>query len=444
MTTPIEQLDRLLGDLFEDGDLLRRFLRKLPHWRELRRAIPGRSAAYSTVIAQAVDALQKKRWIDRDLFVALLRWRPREAERIVEVAAAWEVPLGESDIPEDADWDGKLDDEKDPPYLATALISGSVVAVAVVLVLLLPDLFGPDTEQTITPTEVTPAPVLVRHAAFDRKLAVGETVELTCETPGHEECAVTAFIERGDTTPLTKQMAPSGTNHSASIDVTDDLAPLLRYWFETSVCDVVRAPHKDSYTADVLPRVAITHSAPSACCSGESMTLSCEIPGHDDCVVTAEIVRNGTSVATVPLSGDGTSYSGSYSIPPGTSPGALKYRLRVGECGVGEWPGGDGSQTAPIRSRTPRPLTFPGASLFTGNDLVWKVELPCQSGCSVKVHWWRGEGARRSVSLDGSGTTYEGSLFIDSSGADVEYFIEADPPCSGRWPATGHKNVNIL
>ena len=333
------------------------------------------------------------------------------------------------------------------PLSVKALLGWGVTIAAIIsLALLLPKLLGQQDggTQTVPVGEVTPAPVEVRHVRFDRKLAVGETVDLTCETPGHEECAVTAFIERGEEPPLQRDLVPSGASHSVSIDLTDDLAPLLRYWFEISVCGAVRSPQRDSYVADVLPRVTISHSAPAARCSGESVTFSAEVADRDDCDVTAEIIRSGESVATIPLAGTGASYSGSYSIPAGTPPGSLRYRLHVDTCGVGEWPGGDGSQTVPIRSRSPRPHTFPGASLFTGGDLAWKVELPCQSGCVVKAHWWRGEGARRSVTLGGSGTIYEGSLRIDSSGPDVDYFIEAEPPCSGRWPATGHKTVNIL
>jgi len=329
----------------------------------------------------------------------------------------------------------------------TALVGGSVVAVVVVVVLavLVPQLMDDDDDTgASTQPEDTLAPVEIRNIGFDRRLAVGETAELVCETPSRLDCMVTAFIERNEAPPLRKEMERRDALHATSIDITDDLAPALRYWFEASKCAAIRAPEEDSYTEDVLPRVAIDHTRPAARCAGDDVTFTGSIAEPGDCLVRTEIVRGGELLTTVPMPASDGVYAGSYSVPSGTSPGALEYRLVADGCGVGEWPGGGNYQAVPITSRAPRPRTYPGRTLVAGNALQWKVELPCQTGCTVHVHWWRGDDEKRTVQLGGAGATYQGSLTIDSYGDPVQYYIKADPPCSGRWPASGTKSVDIL
>ncbi len=86
-----------LGQLFLSlfsSDELRRFLH-YRYGRELAADLPGPEAPFALVVDAALSALERRGLVDRDLFNALTRERPRRSPELRQVAALWGVDLGD-------------------------------------------------------------------------------------------------------------------------------------------------------------------------------------------------------------------------------------------------------------------------------------------------------------------------------------------------------------
>lgn len=90
-------LERLLLKLFEH-DEFRRFLRRLEGGEQLDAELPGGTASRAHLIHEAIFALKRCNWIDKDFFAALVEERRRNAACIWEVALLWGI-VPEPDYP---------------------------------------------------------------------------------------------------------------------------------------------------------------------------------------------------------------------------------------------------------------------------------------------------------------------------------------------------------
>lgn len=79
------------------SDEFRRFL----HYRyggDLVSVLPGPQAPFALVMDDALTALEQRGLIDRELFDALVRERPRRRDEILQVAALWGLALGDPPV----------------------------------------------------------------------------------------------------------------------------------------------------------------------------------------------------------------------------------------------------------------------------------------------------------------------------------------------------------
>lgn len=93
--TPEKALERLLKDLFS-VEQLRRFLRDLPGGGALTDELPSAPASAAEVIHHAVEQLKRDGMADQEFFEALLAAKPRQGQRIRDVAAIWKVAVDTS------------------------------------------------------------------------------------------------------------------------------------------------------------------------------------------------------------------------------------------------------------------------------------------------------------------------------------------------------------
>ncbi|WP_309896005.1 hypothetical protein [Archangium sp.] len=89
MNTPYAKLSDLLRSMFNAAEL-RAFLRRLPSGTDLVDALPE-GLGSALLAGEAVDTLQRRGRVDRELFVHLVGYAPDRYDEIADVARAWGV-----------------------------------------------------------------------------------------------------------------------------------------------------------------------------------------------------------------------------------------------------------------------------------------------------------------------------------------------------------------
>jgi len=97
--TPFESLHHLLLGLFGSGDEFRRWVARGPDGARLVAELPGLTASTAAMVADGLDLLNRRGYLDDNFFARLTADFPRRDDDITRVAAVWRATASSTRAP---------------------------------------------------------------------------------------------------------------------------------------------------------------------------------------------------------------------------------------------------------------------------------------------------------------------------------------------------------